>query len=106
MELRKLFVIIVKYIVNIEEVEKYLTMHLEYLQECYSKDVFLASGRQVPRFGGIIIAKAKNRQEIYTILSEDPFHKNTCAEYQVHEFEVTKASLAFNSFLQESKLVG
>ena len=97
----KLFIVIVKYIAPIEEVEKHLDAHSAYLQQYYDHDVFLASGRQVPRFGGIILAKANSRQNLYDILAEDPFYQNLCAEYQVHEFAANRSIPSFESFLKD-----
>jgi uncharacterized protein YciI len=101
----KLFVVILKYIVSIEEIDHHRPAHLEYLQKYYDEGVFLASGRQVPKFGGIILAKTTDRKKLYEILSEDPFHKHLCAEYQVNEFAVNNYTDSFKSFLQESGLI-
>ncbi|MEK6734705.1 MAG: YciI family protein [Pseudomonadota bacterium] len=104
MKKEKLFIIIVKYIVDLEIVAQHRDAHLEYLDKYYAKRVFLASGRQNPRFGGVIIAKATSREKLYEILAQDPFHQHLCAEYQAIEFEPNKGTKGFKEFLQESSL--
>ena len=101
---QKLFIIIVKYLLPLEKVDEHLLAHKDYLQKYYAAGVFLASGPQVPRFGGIILAKSNSRKTLYAILAEDPFQQQLCAEYQVHEFGVNNACSSFESFLQESGL--
>jgi uncharacterized protein YciI len=46
----------------------------------------LASGPQVPRTGGVIIAQGPNKQYIEDIIKNDPFHINKVAQYQIYEF--------------------
>ncbi len=100
----KLFIIILKYVVEVEKITDLRKAHLKYLDKYYATGVFLASGRQNPRSGGVIIAKSTSREKLYEILSEDPFHQHLCAEYQTIEFEPNKATKAFRSFLQEVDL--
>lgn len=100
----KLFIVVLKYIVELEQIIAFRKVHLEYLDKYYTKAVFLASGRQNPKFGGVIIAKAESRKKLYEILAEDPFHQHLCAEYQVIEFEPNKSTKGFQSFLQEADL--
>lgn len=76
MKKEKLFIIILKYIVELDKITEFRSAHLEYLDKYYAKGVFLASGRQNPRFGGVIIAKAESREKLYEILAQDPFHQH------------------------------
>ena len=63
----KLFIVVLKYIVELEQIIAFRKVHLEYLDKYYTKAVFLASGRQNPKFGGVIIAKAESRKKLYEI---------------------------------------
>ncbi len=101
MKKEKLFIVILKYLVELEIIAEHRQVHLEYLDKYYAKGVFIASGRQNPKYGGIIIAKAESRRKLYEILSEDPFHQYLCAEYQALEFEPNKGSKGFQACLQE-----
>jgi len=81
-----MFVVSVKYIVPLEEVDRHLSAHVEFLNKNYEKGIFLVSGRKVPRTGGVIIARVGSRQELERVLSEDPFNIAGVAEYDITEF--------------------
>ncbi|MGL4991632.1 MAG: YciI family protein [Sarcina sp.] len=85
-----MFIINLTYISKIEEVEKYLIEHKEYLDKFYDKGNFLFSGRKNPRNGGIIICKGNNKSEVEEIISKDPFWINKIARYDIIEFEASK----------------
>lgn len=82
-----MFIISLQYHRPIEEVEQHLTGHITWLQRYYQQDVFVASGRKVPRTGGVILARSIARDELDRILAEDPF--NAVATYEVTEFAPT-----------------
>lgn len=81
-----MFIIDLKYIVPLEKLDASMTAHVKYLHKYYKLDLFLASGRKVPRTGGIILCLAKSREEVDRIISEDPFYKLNLAEFSVTEF--------------------
>jgi len=84
-----MFIISLTYIKSLEAVDALLEEHVEYLKEQYALGHFLASGRKVPRTGGVILARGASREEIETIITLDPFHRNGIAEYEVTEFYPT-----------------
>lgn len=88
-----MFVISLKYICELSEIEKHLSAHIEYLELHYAAGHFIASGRKVPRTGGVILALSESREEIDKIVAEDPFHLHGLAEYEVTEFIPTKTSV-------------
>jgi len=81
-----MFIINLNYIVPLEKLDAHMTDHVKYLHKYYKQDVFVASGRKVPRTGGIILALAKSKEEIDRIISEDPFYIHKLAEFTVTEF--------------------
>lgn len=81
------------------QIDKYLEAHIEYLDRNYERGVFIASGRKVPRSGGIILAKARNRSELEEILNNDPFKIHNLADYELTEFVPTKAASEFSSLI-------
>ena len=81
-----MFIINLTYIVPLEELDKHMAAHVRYLKKYYRKNVFVASGRKVPREGGIILALAESEDEVNKIISEDPFYKLNLAEFRVTEF--------------------
>ena len=81
-----MFIVLVNYKKPLEEVDKYLETHILYLKEQYAKGSFIASGRRVPRTGGVILSKIKDRELLMNILKQDPYYQNSIADYEVIEF--------------------
>lgn len=79
-----MFVVSLTYHKPIDVVEALAESHKDWLKKYYAQDVFIASGRKVPRTGGIILVKSIERDQLDKILAEDPF--NAVAEYSVTEF--------------------
>ena len=92
MEYNTMFIIIVNYKIDLSVVERHLPAHVEFLKANYSLGNICASGRQVPRTGGIIMSELKNRAEVERVLSADPFNINGVADYQIIEFAPSMAS--------------
>ncbi|MGB1090484.1 MAG: YciI family protein [Oceanobacter sp.] len=85
----------------IEEIERFLPEHIEYLDAHYASGQFQLSGRKVPRTGGVIIATVKSREALELILAKDPFYREKLANYEITEMVPTKSSAAL-AFLVES----
>ncbi|MDD2464432.1 MAG: YciI family protein [Desulfobulbus sp.] len=81
-----MFIISLHYIADLDEIDQHLDAHVVYLKRQYAAGNFLASGRKVPRTGGVILASVSNREKLTSILAEDPFQKAGLAEYTVTEF--------------------
>jgi len=81
-----MFIINLNYIVPLEELDKHMADHVKYLRKYYDKNIFVASGRKVPRTGGIILALAGSADEVEKIIAEDPFHKHQLADFTITEF--------------------
>lgn len=81
-----MFIAILTYRKPLEEVDRFLQAHRDYLAEHYAAGDFIASGPQNPRIGGVIMIKADNRAAVDTIISQDPFNINGIADYQIVEF--------------------
>jgi uncharacterized protein YciI len=46
----------------------------------------MASGKNVPRTGGIVLSKLSDRNELLKILEQEPFKQNGLADYELIEF--------------------
>jgi uncharacterized protein YciI len=90
-----MFVIELTYKVGLDKVDEYLEEHVVYLKKQYANNVFIASGKKVPRTGGIIFSKLKNKEELLRILDEDPFKVNNLADYRIIEFIPSMTSKEF-----------
>ncbi len=94
-----MFVIKLSYTKPLEDMDKARPAHLEFLDKYYAKNIFLASGRQNPPVGGVIIAVSNDREEIENILKEDPFYIQKLAEYEIIQFTPAKFHLAIKDLV-------
>ena len=85
-----MFIVNLTYIKPLDEVEKHLEKHIDFLNQYYTKGLFIASGRKNPRTGGIILVRAKNKEAVQEIIAHDPFYQNEIAQYEIIEFEASK----------------
>jgi uncharacterized protein YciI len=81
-----MFIIDLNYIKALDELDAHMRDHVTFLRKYYKKNVFIASGRKVPRTGGIILAQASSREEVENIMAEDPFIIHHLAEFTITEF--------------------
>lgn len=91
-----LFIVVLNYTAPLDKVDMHKEMHVQFLDRYYSKGILIASGPQVPRTGGIIIAKCPSKTDLENILKEDPFAIHGLAEYKIYEFTPTKHAASFN----------
>ena len=96
-----MFIINLTYIVPLQELDLHMTDHVKFLQKYYKLNVFVASGRKVPRTGGIILALGKSKDQIEQIISEDPFYKLKLAEFTITEFLTSQSHPDFMKVLDK-----
>ncbi|ARZ66799.1 YciI family protein [Streptomyces sp. HU2014] len=96
-----MFVLELTYIAPIERVDAALAEHVAWLDAHYASGVFLASGRKVPRDGGIILAVGDDRAKIEEITRSDPFSVAGVCEYSITEFIATKTVPAMEHYRQQ-----
>ena len=94
-----MFVILLTYTKPIEAIDSLRPAHLEFLDKYYAQDIFLASGRQNPLTGGVILANSSSRLEIEKIITEDPFYTEKVATYQIIEFKPNKVNTNIGKLL-------
>ncbi len=87
--------------VELEKVDELLPQHVEYLKNQYEKGNFIASGRKVPRTGGIILSKLNSLEKLQNIVNEDPFKINNIAKYDIQEFIPSMTSHDFINLKEE-----
>lgn len=81
-----MFIVDLKYIVPLEELDEHMEAHVQFLRKYYDQHIFVASGRKVPRTGGIILALAQDEATLKKILMEDPFYINRLADFTITQF--------------------
>ncbi|MBK7645595.1 MAG: DinB family protein [Planctomycetes bacterium] len=91
----KHFVIESEYLADLARIDEQLLAHRAHLETGFQAGMLLASGPQVPRSGGMILARARERREIEEFLARDPFVLAGISEYRVVEFEPVKQAPSF-----------
>jgi uncharacterized protein YciI len=94
-----MFSIVITYTAPLAEIDRHLQEHGAWLDSNYESGHFLASGRQEPRSGGMVLAMATSRTEIDRIVAADPFHIHELAEHRVIEWIPSKMVDALKSIL-------
>ncbi|MBD5234039.1 MAG: GTP cyclohydrolase [Bacteroidales bacterium] len=96
-----MFIFKLTYKKPLEDVEKYLGAHREYLDKFYQAGNFIASGPREPRVGGVILCNAKSIENAKEIIAQDPFYIYEIADYEITWFHATKHnSENFNAALE------
>jgi len=85
-----MFLIELTYKVPLAEIDAHMKAHVVFLKKYYASGQFLVSGRKIPREGGIILALGKSRDQIETIMKEDPFCLNGLADFRIVEFRASQ----------------
>jgi uncharacterized protein YciI len=92
-------VLVLKYVKPLEDVERLMPAHREFLDRFYREGKFICSGPREPRTGGVILANVANEVEAMKIVVDDPFFTEKVAEYEVIRFNPTKHDPRFAPFL-------
>jgi uncharacterized protein YciI len=85
-----MFVLSLTYTAPVERIDALLVEHLAWLDQGYAEGMFLASGRKVPRTGGVILAVAESRAALEKFVAADPFAREGVADYAITEFVATR----------------
>jgi len=80
-----MFIVSLSYTAALEEIDARLAEHVEWLKAGYAAGAFLASGRKMPRDGGVILARG-DRAALEARLADDPFALAGLAHYEITEF--------------------
>ncbi len=94
----KHFVIESTYLAGLERIDEQLVAHRAHLEQGFRSGMLLVSGPQLPRAGGIILARAKDRTEIEEFLARDPFSMAGISRYRVVEFQPVSQSPNFKGW--------
>jgi uncharacterized protein YciI len=94
-----MFIVNLTYTQPLEIIDQIRPEHVAFLDKYYAKDIFLVSGPQNPRTGGIIVAHRVNKEELKSILEEDPFFIKKAAKFEITEFTANKYNQCLKNFL-------
>jgi uncharacterized protein YciI len=85
-----MFVIELIYKADLARIDAHMKAHVRFLKKYYASGNFLASGRKIPRDGGIILAVGASRADIEAIVQEDPFYQHGLADFRIIEFRASQ----------------
>ncbi|MCA2409996.1 GTP cyclohydrolase [Rhizobium leguminosarum bv. viciae 248] len=85
-----MFILSLTYVKPNDEADRHMEPHMAWVKDGYAQGWFLASGRKVPRTGGVILAIG-DRTAIEAYVAADPFIIHGVAEYDITELAVTTA---------------
>jgi len=94
-----MFLLVLTYSKPLEEVEPFMAAHMTWVDAHYQNGTFVASGRRVPRTGGIILARATDRASLEAMAATDPFLEAGVARYDIIEFTLSRTAPGFESLL-------
>ncbi len=92
-----MFVLVLTYTKPLAEVDALMRKHMAWLNEQYDAGRFVVSGRQIPRTGGVILARGDDREEIERIAATDPFVTSGVATCEVIQFRASQSEDGFNA---------
>ncbi|WP_419770560.1 MAG: YciI family protein [Candidatus Marinarcus sp.] len=97
-----MFIINLTYIKSLDEVDTHLEAHVKYLKEQYKEGNFIASGRKIPRDGGVILSKLDSKEKLQEVLAKDPFKLANVANYEIIEFVPSMTSDEYENLKENS----
>lgn len=86
-----MFILSLTYVKPQEEADRLMQPHMAWVNEGYDSGLFLASGRKVPRTGGVILARGE-RADIEAFIAADPFSVHGVADYEIAEVALTRTA--------------
>jgi uncharacterized protein YciI len=95
----KHFIVEVTYTLPAEQLGEMVAIHRAFLQTGYDSGLLLFSGPQVPRVGGIVVARAASLEEFQQFFADDPYQKKGLATYRFIEFNPVKNQAFMDSWL-------
>lgn len=93
-----MFVAILTYVRPLEEIDALMGEHVRFLETHYDDGLLIASGRQVPRTGGVILIRSGSTKRVQSILAKDPFVVAGMATFELIEFRPSRMQEDFEAF--------
>jgi uncharacterized protein YciI len=79
------YVLVVRHLVDYAQVRKYTPEHVAYLDRNHATGTFIAFGHpDAIGEGGVILARGLDRQELESVIQEDPYLCHGVSAYQIY----------------------
>ena len=92
-----MFVLLLTYTRPLDEVDALMRKHMAWLDEHYAAGRFVVSGRQIPRRGGVILARGDDHDEMERIAAADPFVAGGVATCEVIQVRASQTADGFDA---------
>ena len=96
-----MYIVSLTYVCEMDKVDATIDAHIDWLKEQYEKGHFIASGRKVPRTGGIVLADMASREALDAVLAQDPFYTEGVATLEVTEVAISKTAKGYECLMSE-----
>ena len=96
--MKQTHIITISYTADAEAVDQVRAEHRKFLDQGYKRGLFIASGPNSDKNGGVILASG-DLDEIKTLLKEDPFALKPVATYSYQSFNPVKHALEYQAFI-------
>jgi uncharacterized protein YciI len=93
------FILLLTYTKPLAEVDALMRRHMAWLDAQYDAGRFVVSGRQIPRSGGVILARGDDRDEIEALAAKDPFVSGGVATCEIIQFRASQTADGFHALL-------
>jgi uncharacterized protein YciI len=96
-----MFLVLLEYQKSSEVMDQYVVAHRAHLATQFAAGKLVMSGPQVPRNGGVIIARLGAREEVDAMMQADPFISSGVATYRAIEFVARATHPELAAFAEE-----
>jgi uncharacterized protein YciI len=95
-----MFLLLARYTRPAEEVDKHLEGHKAWIMRQFEAGTFVATAREVPLIGGLILANATDADQLRAVIAEDPFVVNGLADYELREFAPARVAEGLEKLME------
>jgi uncharacterized protein YciI len=81
-----MFIVLLTYRKPLAEIDRLMSEHVAWLKRYYASGMFIASGRRVPRTGGVILARSADATALREAMLQDPYVASDAATFEIIEF--------------------
>ncbi|MGV3548572.1 YciI family protein [Rhizobium sp.] len=91
-----MFILSLTYTAPTEAADAHMEAHMAWVKSGYDQGLFIASGRKIPRTGGVILARGE-RAALEALCAADPFTTHGICEYEITEMALTTTAPGFEN---------
>lgn len=70
---------------------RHLSEHRKFIEQGYARGVFIVSGRGADDDPGVYVGSGMSREELQEFIKGDAFHQQSVAEYEIIQFNASRA---------------